>query len=409
MDWSQNMPRVKGADILIITGDYPPTLKGVGDYSCHVARALARRGGNVEVLTTATSGIPSPDLDSDHLAIHRDIRTWTFSDLPRVFSLLKTQKEAIVNIQYYCPTTYRRHLMINFLPAIIRCAFRHVRTVVTMHGFWEQSHLYRLRCLPMLRAAHGIVFVDRKNTDLLRLFAGKHVAMRWIPISGNIPPIPCDSRQRLCCRQELGIEPNQVVVAFFGGIARIKGFEYLVHAIERVRNTENLPVTLLAIGGFHADGVNREYQKGIAELIAQSARGSWIKVVSSPPPTLVSRLLHASDIGAFPFINGVAENSGSTLAALQHGLPTITTRGTAQMPEPFGTLAVPARDVNSLADAISRLARSEALRVETGRRSMEAMSHFTWDAIAESLLSFFAELVGTTIKPSTTTSVVSQK
>jgi glycosyltransferase involved in cell wall biosynthesis len=405
MDWGQNMPRVTGAEILIITGDYPPAMKGVGDYSCHVARALSHHGSNVKVITTATSGGPPPGPDADRVAVYRIIRAWTFSDLPRVLSLLETRKEAIVNIQYYCPSTYRRHLMINFLPAIIRCACRKVRTVVTMHGFWEQSHLYRLRCLPMLRAAHGIVFVDRKNADLLPRFAGRHVAMRWIPISGNIPPIPCDSQQRLCWRQELGIEPNQVVVAFFGGIARIKGFEYLVHAVERVRNTENLPVTLLAIGGFHADGVNREYQKDIAELIAHSARAAWIKVVSSPPPTLVSKLLHASDIGAFPFINGVAENSGSTLAALQHGLPTITTRGAAQMPEPFGTLAVPAKDVNSLADAISRLARSETLRVEKGRHSMEAMAHFSWDKIADSLLSFYAELVGTRIQRATTSTL----
>jgi glycosyltransferase involved in cell wall biosynthesis len=384
-------------DILMVTGDYPPALTGVGDYAHHVANALASNGSAVRVITTAGQGNSGDESGAARVAVHRSIRGWNFGDLRRILPLLDPGKRSVVNLQYYCPSTYGRRLMINSLPAVLRCARRNVRTVVTMHGFWEQSRLYRWRCLPMLRAAHGVVFVDRRNASLLRVYAGQKVPLCFIPIAGNIPSIPCDSDERTCWRQELGRKGDEIIVAFFGGIARIKGFEYLVHAVERVRNTEKLPVFLLAIGGFRADSVNREYQIGIRNLIAHAERSSWIQVVPDPAPEVVSKLLHAADIAAAPFIAGVSENSGSTLASLEHGLPTITTKGVTQFPEHFGTLVVPAGDVDGLAAAIARLARSEGLRAEMGRHSLEATKRWTWGNIADSTFSFFDNLVGSNV------------
>ncbi len=377
----------------MVTGDYPPALSGVGDYAYHVAQALAARGRTVRVLTTARPDVPAESAGTP-VAVCRKVAAWTAGDLPRLLESLDRRKPLLVNIQYNCPATYGRRLMINVLPAALRCVRRNVRTIVTMHGFWEQSRLYRLRCLPMLRAAHGVVFVDRKNSDLLRRYAGRRVPLRFIPITGNIPPLACDAERRECWRQQFGMGSSEVVVAFFGGIGRVKGFEYLVHAIDKARNVEKLPVSLLAIGGVRADGVNTQYQREIGALIADPARAAWIKVVSNPPPDVVSKLLHAADIGAFPFVSGVGENSGSTLAALQHGLPTITTRDATQMPEELGTIAVPARDVTALAEAICRLARSETLRAELGRRSREATAHWTWERVADSMLAFCDGLLG---------------
>jgi len=58
--------------------------------------------------------------------------------------------------------------MINFLPFIIRLLLPRVKVVTTMHGFWEQSVLFRLRTLPMLRGTHGVIYVDRLNKDLVK-------------------------------------------------------------------------------------------------------------------------------------------------------------------------------------------------------------------------------------------------
>ena len=281
--------------------------------------------------------------------------------------------------------------MINFLPAAVRMCFPHCRVITTIHGFWEQSSLYKLRTLPMLRFSHGVIYVDRQNEIPLKRYCGPHVSTKFIPITGNIPPVHCDSEQRRIWRSNMlpPVADGDIAVAFFGGIARVKGVEYLIEAIELVRARTNLPVRLVFVGGFHADNVNTSYQAEIRAMIEQPERAKWIAVVQSPEAERVSQLLHASDLAVFPFTNGVGENSGSTLAALQHGLPTIVTSGLTALPSDFPVACVPARDSQALATRISSLCTSTIERQALRRASLDFMSRLTWHTIAEQTISYF--------------------
>ncbi len=58
----------------LITGEYPPDQGGVGDFTREVARALARQGHGVHVITTGPQGtVASAD---GALRVHRAVPQW---------------------------------------------------------------------------------------------------------------------------------------------------------------------------------------------------------------------------------------------------------------------------------------------------------------------------------------------
>jgi glycosyltransferase involved in cell wall biosynthesis len=387
----------KEIKVLIVSGDFPPRISGVGDYSAHVASALNGLGIEVIVITTAIESLDDA-WSGGSVDAHYSMSRWQMSEIRNLLDLIeKDGSSTIVNIQYYCPATYGRRLMINFLPAILRLVRPNARVVITMHGFWEQSKLFRLRTVPMLRASHGVIYVDRLNKTPIEKYGGfdpEH--MKLIPIASNILPITGSSELRKKWRQELGFSDHDTVLTFFGGIGRIKGFEYLIDAIEYLRKSKGASTVLLAIGGFHADGVNAEYQSNIRRLISESDRTAWIRIIESPPAMQVSKYLHAADIAVFPFVNGVGENSGSMLAALAHGLPTIITEGPSNdssFSERFGVDMVPARNTRLLAASILDIVCSKSKQEYMKNKALLVSKQLTWEYVAKETLGFFKALL----------------
>ncbi len=381
---------------VIVTGEYPPRPTGVGDYSWHLAAALAARGIAVEVLTTQHAGGDAPPRDG--VAVTRALRRWTIPEIGRVVRRVGAGAAPIVDIQYNCPTAYRRNLMVNLLPLALRAAVPRCTVVTTMHGFWEQSLLYRLRTIPMLRASSGVVYVDEHNREPLRRYGGLgERRMAFIQICSNVTPVPCDAGLRERWRSERGIAPGDFVVAFFGGIGRVKGFEYLLAGVAEARRRSGAPLILLALGGFRADGTNEKYQGEVRRSSADAVREGWMRIVSDPPHEEVSRCLHCADAAVYPFVGGVGSNSGSALAALGHGLPTVLTAGVAEARafyEAFGVLWSPPRDGAAIAARLLDLVRSAELRNRMRDAALTASARLSWEGVADATLSFFDRLAG---------------
>ena len=74
----------------MITGDFPPAVTGVGDYTHRLVESLAAAGANVDVFTGATqAGAESSPQD------------WSFGVVPRVLRALdRLGPGALVHIQY---------------------------------------------------------------------------------------------------------------------------------------------------------------------------------------------------------------------------------------------------------------------------------------------------------------------
>jgi polysaccharide biosynthesis protein PslF len=380
--------------LIMVSGDFPPRISGVGDYAWHVTRTAAMMGTAVTVITTKGK-YAQESSQFESIDVRPVMDNWQFTEAKKVLQVLsESDTNAIVNIQYYCPFTYGRRLMINFLPTMIRLLHPKTRIVVTMHGFWEQSLFFRLRTLPMMRAAHGVIYVDHLNQMLIQKYSGlDENRLKFIPIAGNIPPIPCTADLRNVWRQELNLAKEDVAVAFFGGIGRNKGFEHLVKAVERIHQKNALPLFLLAIGGFHSD---KQYELEVRDLIKKLRMKDFIRIFENPKIVMVSKYLHAADLAVYPFLNGVGENSGSMLAALAHGLPTVITEGPANdasFSERFGVFMIPPKDAEQLAKAIENIVMSPELQQTLSKKALEVSKHLNWEFVTRETLEFFSSLV----------------
>lgn len=390
------MPAKRLLRLLMISGDFPPRRSGVGDYAFHISQALAKRGTQVTVLTDVAGDQTEIVPNAEAINTIRGIVGWRLGEFSQVLEAFdRLGPDTVVNIQYNC-LAYGRSLLVTLLPMLFRIARPQARVVVTIHGFWEQSRLFKLRALPMLRAAHRVIYVDRQNEKLLKTYCGKDTAhLGYIPIAGNIPPIGCTPAERSSWRTAFGFSDNDIVVAFFGGLGRSKGVDYLLQAIATMRANRGLAIRFLLIGGFAEGSVNKLYNAEFRSLIAKLEAASWITLCDFPPPSEVSKALHSADFAVFPFLRGVGENSGSMLAALAHGLPTIVTSGQANaesMEELFGVMRVPANDVVVLVRGLTRLIEDPSLRDAMRKRGLHYVRTHDWDEIGKATEQFMESL-----------------
>jgi glycosyltransferase involved in cell wall biosynthesis len=128
------------------------------------------------------------------------------------------------------------------------------------------------------------------------------------PIGSNIPYTPGDARVLL---RDLGI--NQAFVVGFFGSLRARLTDHLQAAIDALRDRSS-DVVVLSVG---PDG----------PTLQRVLSGVQVIDAGRLPAADVSRHLAVMDLHLTPFIDGVSTRRGSFMAGIQHGVPTVATRG----------------------------------------------------------------------------------
>jgi polysaccharide biosynthesis protein PslF len=383
--------------VVMVVGDFPPLMGGVGDYAACLSRALADRGVGLTVATTRIPGMADREV-SNGVEICRIVHRWVMSAIGDIIALVdQAGPGTIVHIQYDCPKTYRRNPMINLLPAIMRLRRPQCPVVVTMHGFQEYRLRWRVRVLPMLLAPNALIVVNERDRQLMgRWIRPRRLRAELIPIASNISVVPEDWGTREAMKRQLGFTQDDIVVAHFGFIRTDKGFMNLLNALQEIRSTDQ-SLRFLLIGGFdYAMETQGGYPQAIREALSRPEMRNWVTLAAAKEPEDVSRLLQVADVAVFPFTRGASENRGSLLAAIVHGLPTITTRGPSTplgFEQNFGVETVPADDNAELAAHIRALVQSAEAREELSRRALAASLRFSWDAIARGTISLYESLL----------------
>ena len=114
------------------------------------------------------------------------------------------------------------------------------------------------------------------------------------------------------------------------------------------------------------------------------------------PEDDVSRLLRAADAAVFPFDAGVTAKSGSLLAALAHGVPTIATSPPGVLDRPTeveGVLRVPPRNTAALVDALLLVLSDRALATRLAAAGRACADRWTWPRIAEFHALMYAQVL----------------
>lgn len=196
----------------------------------------------------------------------------------------------------------------------------------------------------------------------------------WVDLNA-IQPQHGAARSSNSYRQELGINPDQIVLLYSGSMNKKQGLEMLAEVISRLSDHPNLMWLLAGEGPTKAD------------LIHATAGLPQVRHLPLQPPERMNDWLNAADIHLLPQKAGAADLvlPSKLLGILASGRPVV-----ASSPEgsELASLAgyagrcVPPGDAAAFADALQELIESAELLAQCGRFARQlAEEHFGKDAV----------------------------
>ncbi len=353
--------------VLVICSAFPPVVAPESAHARQLCRRLAADGVNVHLLTSVAAG----DGAGEPFVVHRVMPGWRWRHLPRLARVWRRVRPDAVLLMYVS-WLYGAHPMVTWLP-VIRRGLPRARFVTQFENVGRPDNRWTRLQRPLagrrFDAAFGALLSD---SDAVVTLCEPHRAAvgadrAWvIPVPPLIDAGPQTARAD--GRAELGVGPDDFVVAFFGYVYRGKGVETLLRAAAEVKR-----VRVVVIGQITDPDYGRE-------LMAVAGRGrvTWLGHCSDER---ASTMLRAADAAALPFDAGVALNNSSVAVVALHGLPLVTTAGPTLEPAfADAVVLVPPGDPVALATALRRLAGDPAARAAAAAGSARlARDHFSWD------------------------------
>jgi len=394
--------------IVFLAGDFEPDRDGVADYTRRLAAALDGHGWEPLVAAAARpQGAPAD------VPIAPIIEGWSPGAVVRLGARLRRLGAAIVHVQA-APTTFGRRGVLRWLPLALRPGGWRGPVVVTLHehtpptaatprllraafdrGLWDPD----LGIL--LPLADAIVVTSERERASLAVSHALAPRVRLIPLPPNLEPLPEPAPAvRAALRHGLGFPPDAAVVAFFGFVHPVKRLPDLLVAVAQVRS-RHPRLRLLVVGGWDPLSLTpaeaSAQRAGVEALIEQLGLGDAVRFTGHVSGDRASALLSIADLAAVSMAYGVGPKSGSLIALLAHGLPTIAPLppdGVPDMGRKAGIVSVPPRDPTALAGAIERLLDDPVLRRRLAAAARRFGRNRSWAATAAAHETLYASLVG---------------
>jgi glycosyltransferase involved in cell wall biosynthesis len=279
---------------------------------------------SVQVLTTKSELVrPQAAAPAEVLP---PVSSWGLPSVIQVARRIRQLQPDVVHVQYPA-VGYARSLGVLALPLAVRWLAR-VPVVLTVHERSEKRWHGRLATDFMALTSSRVVFPDPVEAAALR--RRLRVFGTRVDIARMISTIPVTSdSDRAAFRTRLGVAPGELLVGTFGLIHPRRRLEDLIDGLAALRRSR--PSHLLVVGGEADYDAHRaaEYSASLKKKIGDlglSASVTWLGYVG---PAEVSAALQASDVAALLYQGGASERNTTLQAALEHGLPVVTTDGPA--------------------------------------------------------------------------------
>lgn len=361
--------------ILFVSGEYPPDVGGVGDYTAHLGTALADLGWRSRVLS------------------RKQVGRWDARSLLRL--LRAAPRAGIVHIQFQAGA-YDLLGDVYLMPTLVRAFRARTRVVTTFHDT-RVPYLFplpgagrRLRhqAVQLLaRTSDAVIAADQRD---LAAIGGPSPRHYLVPIGSNIACAPPRCFDRQAYRAHLGLGPSTLAVVYFGLLNVSKGIGLLLDAFELL--LERRPDTLLLLLGGEvgaSDPTDRltadRLRSRIEQLGAHVVRTGWLSA-----PDLSAHLL-SGDIAALPYVDGASPRRGSLLACAEHGLPIVSTLPAAPEMAPF--IHSVAADRTALAEALLRIDADPGLAARLQEASRALARRVSWPSIAAAHVRIYERLL----------------
>ncbi len=326
--------------IAFISGEYPPDVGGVGDYTAHLRAALEQAGQRTDVVSRRHVG-----------------GRWNARAL--AWLLRRAPKTGVVHLQYQS-AAYDLLGDVCLLPGLLRGLRPRLHSVTTFHDvrvpylFPRAGPLRESAIRLLARTSQAVVAADQRDLATLSEVT-RHTF--HIPIGPNVACAPPDGYDRAAFRHELGLEAGDLALVYFGLLNASKGLELLLDTFERV--LAHAPrARLLLLGGpaGASDATDRltatSFQGRLGRFAAHVIQTGWL------PQAELSAYLMAGDVALLPYLDGASARRGSLLACAEHGLPIVSTRPPGQEVAPYVRAVDP--DAAALTEAVLTAAREPA-------------------------------------------------
>ncbi len=388
-----------------VTGEYPPAIGGIADYTALLAEHLRRTGIRVTILTSARGPAGAGEAVT--------VRGWGPGSLGEIAGRVADIDPDIVHLQYQT-AAFGMSPAVCLLPFATRAVPRRPRFVTTFHDlrvpylFPRAGGLRRAPARVLLGAGDHSIFTSQ--ADLLE--ARPRRGASWIPIGPGV--IPRSRASRAASRDRFHIDGDAFTIAYFGLVNTSKGVETLFGAAERLRRT-GIDFKLLLIGEDQgvSDPTNAATAARAHDLASQLGLEDGIIRTGWLPPSEISDALKAADVAALPYADGASLRRSTLITCFAHGVPVVTTTPAVQVEiparfavEPFdqvdqfridGRVAalVPPGDDAALGEEITSLFRDDGRRERLARAGRRFAKRLSWPDIATAT----ARVYGRTLEP----------
>ncbi len=223
--------------LLFVTGEYPPLVGGIADYTQRLAHALAAQGVQVDVLTSvrargagrlegdrAEAAGPRAAIDVERLhgpardalagsapvtgsepaqpivpgqgtsrvRVHPIVRWWTVPALPWLIEQIERRRPDAVHIQYQ-PAAFDLHGGVHLLPGVL--SLKRIPTIVTFHDlripylFPKAGPVRELANCTLARTASAVITTNDEDRHAILDWGLPSPQVFAIPLGQNLPPI----------------------------------------------------------------------------------------------------------------------------------------------------------------------------------------------------------------------------
>jgi len=365
--------------LALVSSALPPKLDGIGDYTARLAEELSR-DHRVTILCGQTEAEAVAGCDVRHV--------FDASRPSSTLGLTEAVREANVSwvVIQYCPFSYGRWGLNPFLPLSVKRIKRTLcspKVAITVHEPMAWPINWKLRTMnlwqgPQLR--HLCRHADVVFTVVQR-WAGRYKAwfgdkpIHHLPVGSNVPSVPISKKE---ARERLRLRDNTLLLTVFGQGHHSQTWD-LAKAAARQLKSSGQDVAVLHLGP------GKDYAESLFKDLLWRSDGVL-------PAEELSRRLAATDVFLAPFADGISTRRTTAMAALQHGLPVVSTRGDAT-DEVFlnadgqAMILTPADEPAAFANAVADVACDASKR---GALAASAKSLyetcFSWSVIASRLV-----------------------
>ncbi len=360
---------------------------GISTQTRVLAQHLAARGHEVFVFTSAAAG---EQVAGVHLTA--EVTRWRLGTMRRVVDWAQSNRLDVVNMHYQT-AAYGMSPWIHFLPEVLRNT---APLVTTFHDlrfpylFPKAGSLRDWIVMRLARASAGVVPTNQEDAARLAL----HQRCSLIPIGSNVT---VKSASDVNARDFVRAAAEDMVLAFFGFVNRVKGLEDLLAAMVGLRE-RGITARLLMVGDRigTSDPTNIQYAEQIDALIADHGLTGSIHWTGFVEGADVRGYLTTADAVVMPFRDGASYRRSSMIVAIHHGAAIVTTQPIVDVPafvDRENLRLVPPNNVPALTDALTDLYNNPALNQTLREGALALSEEFSWARIVSSYEAIYQQVI----------------